>query len=68
MRPMLKDDFDWTDCLVPALLKYNVMPEPGIVGDPAGSSIFQYSGGVRDYACRIRAASRGWRWTSERMQ
>lgn len=57
MRPMLKDDFDWTDCLVPALLKYNVMPEPGIVGDPAGSSIFQYSGGVRDYACRIRAAS-----------
>lgn len=57
MRPMLIDDFDWTDCLVPALLRYNVMSEPGIVGDPEGTSIFLYSGGIRDYACRIRAAS-----------
>lgn len=57
MRPMLEDDFDWTDCLVPALLKYNVMREPGIMGDPEGRSIFRYSGGIRDYACRIRTAS-----------
>ena len=57
MRPMREDDFDWTECLVPALLRYNVMQEPGIAGDPKGRSIFKYSGGIRDYACRIRAAS-----------
>jgi hypothetical protein len=57
MRPMLEADFDWTDCLVPALLRYNVMQESGIIGDPEGKSIFKYSGGIRDYACRIRAAS-----------
>ncbi|HRE16193.1 MAG TPA: ATP-binding protein [Rhodocyclaceae bacterium] len=57
MKPMAESDFDWEACLRPALLRYNVMPQPGIADDEAGASLFTYSGGIRDYACRIRVES-----------
>lgn len=57
MRPLAADDFDWVHCLVPALWGYDVMPEPTEIKDPDGLVLFMYSGGIRDYACRIRVAS-----------
>lgn len=57
MRPMAESEFDWKECLRPALLRYNVMPVPGIADDEGGASLFTYSGGIRDYACRIRVES-----------
>ncbi|MDD4929791.1 MAG: ATP-binding protein [Gallionella sp.] len=57
MYPMAADDFDWQKCLAPALWRYNVMPEPSPIEDFDGSILFRYSGGIRDYACRIRVAS-----------
>lgn len=57
ISPMVVDDFDWANCLVPALWRYNVMPEPSPIDDHDGSILFYYSGGIRDYACRIRVAS-----------
>ena len=57
MKPMAESDFDWEACLRPALLRYNVMHQPGIADDEGGASLFTYSGGIRDYACRIRVES-----------
>lgn len=57
MTPMSETDFDWEHCLRPALLRYNVMPRPGIAKDKKGRSLFTYSGGIRDYACRMRVES-----------
>lgn len=57
MHPMEANDFDWQKCLVPALWRYNVMPEPSPIEDFDGSILFRFSGGIRDYACRIRVAS-----------
>lgn len=57
MKPMAESAFDWQECLLPALLRYNVMPKPGIADDEGGASLFTYSGGIRDYACRIRVES-----------
>jgi hypothetical protein len=57
MSPLAEDDFDWEHCLAPALWRFNVMPEPSEIDDPHGKILFQYSGGIRDYACRIRVAS-----------
>lgn len=57
MMPMSESDFDWERCLCPALLRYNVMSRPGIADDESGRSLFTYSGGIRDYACRMRVES-----------
>lgn len=57
LHPLNKDDFDWNECLAPALWRYDVMPEPSLVEDNGGLILFHYSGGFRDYACRIRVAS-----------
>ena len=57
MYPMAADDFDWKEFLAPALWRYNVMPEASLVNDTDGLMLFRYSGGIRDYACRIRVAS-----------
>jgi hypothetical protein len=57
MKPMAESDFDWEQCLRPALLRYNVMSRPGIADDEGSASLFTYSGGIRDYACRVRVES-----------
>ncbi|SIQ68044.1 AAA domain-containing protein [Aromatoleum tolulyticum] len=57
LHPLEADEFDWTDCLAKALWRYDVMPESTSIEDPNGTLLFRYSGGIRDYACRIRAAS-----------
>lgn len=56
MRPHDVNDFDWTHCLAPAVWRYDVMPEPTAIKDPDGAVLFKYSGGIRDYACRIRVS------------
>lgn len=56
MRPHAVTDFDWVECMVPGIWGYHVMPEPNAIQDPLGQILFQYSGGIRDYACRIRAS------------
>lgn len=57
MHPMAPDDFDWQQRLAPALWRYNVMPEPSPVKDDDGEILYKYSGGIREYACRIRVVS-----------
>lgn len=50
-------DFDWTDCIAPKIWAYYVLPEPMEFSDPDGKILFQYSGGIRDYAFRISNAA-----------
>lgn len=57
MHPMEVTDYDFTDCLAPALWRYNVMPEPSPISDPEGKILFKYCGGIRDYGARIRVCS-----------
>lgn len=51
MHALEKDDFDWNDCIVEPLLCQSVMPKAYQIRD-AKKLVFQYSGGVRDFACR----------------
>lgn len=53
MHPMEAEDFDFKDCLAPALWRYNVMPEQTPILDPEGKILFKYCGGIRDYGGRI---------------
>lgn len=53
VHPLQEEDFDWKDCLVPALWRQNLMPEPSPIDDSNGKLLFSYSGGIREYACRI---------------
>lgn len=55
--PMGADDPDWQYSFAPAILRYNVMDEPTPVQEINGSILHQYSGGLRDYACRNWSAS-----------
>ncbi|MBC3927331.1 ATP-binding protein [Undibacterium sp. CY21W] len=57
MHPLEETDYDFTDCIAPALWRYNVMPEPSPISDTNGSLLFKYCGGIRDYGARIRASS-----------
>lgn len=57
LHPLQEEDFDWKDCLAPALWGQNLMPDPSPIDDPDGKLLFMYSGGIRDYACRIVIAS-----------
>lgn len=52
-EPISLDDFDWHKCIAPGVWRYYVLPEPMTFSDPGGKILFQYSGGFRDYACRI---------------
>ncbi|WP_109042007.1 ATP-binding protein [Azospira sp. I13] len=52
-EPISLDDFDWHKCIAPGVWRYYVLPEPMTFSDPGGEILFQYSGGFRDYACRI---------------
>jgi len=57
MHPLEATDYDFTDCLAPALWRYNVMPDPSPISDPDGAILFKYCGGIRDYGARIRVSS-----------
>lgn len=50
-------DFDWTNCIAPKIWEFYVLPEPMAFSDPDGTVLFQYSGGIRDYAFRISNAA-----------
>jgi hypothetical protein len=52
MHPHGKNEFDWKDCLIPALIRQNLMPETPRVPD-LEKLLFEYSGGIRDFACRV---------------
>lgn len=56
MHPLTKDEFDWKNCLIPALSRQSLMPDLPQVSDMEGL-LFKYSGGIRDYACRILFAA-----------
>lgn len=56
LHPLQKEEFDWTNCLAPALWRQSVMSEPSSIKN-SGELLFRYSGGIRDYACRILIAA-----------
>ena len=56
MHPHQQDDFDWDKCLLPALLKQNLMSEQSPITLPK-ELIYKYSGGIREYGCRIVVAT-----------
>lgn len=57
LHPMELTGFDWEHCYAPAMWGFNVMPEASPIEDSEGRILFSYSGGIRDYACRIRTSS-----------
>lgn len=57
MHPFEKDDKNYRNILAPAFWGYNVMPEPPSVVDPDGSILFEYCGGIRDFAGRVIASA-----------
>lgn len=52
-EPIGLDEFDWHKCIAPGVWRYYVLSEPMTFGDEGGEVLFKYSGGFRDYACRI---------------
>lgn len=56
LHPLEKDDFDWKKCMAPAISSFNVMPEQYQI-DNLDDLLFQYSGGIRDFACRVHIAA-----------
>lgn len=52
-EPSSVHDFDWANCIAPGVWRYYVLPEPMMFGDTDGRILFSYSGGIRDYACRL---------------
>lgn len=50
-------DSDWTGCIAPSTWEYYVLPQPMTFADPDGVILFKYSGGIRDYACRVSSAA-----------
>jgi hypothetical protein len=59
MHPHEIDELDWTDCIVRAYWGINLLPDPYEVSDhdERVDLLYQYSGGIRAYACRIIVAS-----------
>ncbi|MTV37532.1 ATP-binding protein [Duganella radicis] len=57
MHPFEKDDKNYRNILAPAFWGYNIMPEPPGVADPDGSILFEYCGGIRDFAGRVIASA-----------
>lgn len=52
MHPHDKNEFDWNDCLLPALIRQNLLPEPPRIQN-LEDLLFEYSGGIRDFAYRV---------------
>lgn len=52
-EPYNVDDFDWVNCIAPSVWAYYVLQKPPEFTDKDGTLLFRYSGGIRDYACRI---------------
>lgn len=52
MDPHFADDYDFKDCLAPAIWKFCVMSKQVETGFMQPDILFKYSGGIRDYACR----------------
>lgn len=50
-------DFDWGNCIAPRVWAYYVLPKPAAFIDEDGALLFRYSGGFRDYACRVSSSA-----------
>ncbi|MES2932701.1 MAG: ATP-binding protein [Pseudomonadota bacterium] len=57
MHPMQVADDDFVKFFAPAIWRYNVMDEASPIQDADGTILYKYSGGIRDYACRIVTAA-----------
>jgi hypothetical protein len=56
LHPVEEDDFDWNTCLIPSLCRQNLMPDTSPVTN-YGELLYRFSGGIRDYACRIHVVA-----------
>lgn len=57
LHPFEVDDPNYIECLAPAFWNYNVLPERPDLGQQENQLLYKYSGGIRDYACRIIVAA-----------
>lgn len=57
MDPHEVGDSDWTECLCPAIWNFIVLPDQQDRSFMTPEVLFRYSGGIRDYACRIWTAT-----------
>ncbi|HJV86065.1 MAG TPA: ATP-binding protein [Noviherbaspirillum sp.] len=57
MDPHSVDDWDWEECLTPAIWKFCVMPNQEDRSFMRPDVLFKFSGGIRDYACRCWIAA-----------
>jgi hypothetical protein len=57
LHPFEADDTNYQDCLAPAFWNYNVLSQPPDLGGQNSQLLYQYSGGIRDFACRIIVAA-----------
>lgn len=57
MHPHEVSDWDWAECLSPAIWRFCVMPVQSDRSFMTPEILFRYSGGIRDYGCRIWAAT-----------
>jgi len=53
LHPFEEDDSDYVRYLAPAFWNYNVLPEPPDLKGQEVALMYKYSGGIRDFACRI---------------
>jgi hypothetical protein len=53
MQPFEVDDTNYVNYLAPAFWNYNVLPEPPELDGQELELMYKYSGGIRDFACRI---------------
>lgn len=56
-KPYDVSDYDWINCIAPRIWEFYVLPRPIEFSDPGGRILFKYSGGIRDYACRISCSA-----------
>jgi hypothetical protein len=56
MHPLDETEYDWCNCLAPAISRLNLLNEPHQVSNLA-KQLYYYSGGIRDYALRIMIAT-----------
>lgn len=56
-EPYGVEEFDWANCIAPRVWAYYVLPRPAAFADKDGTLLFQYSGGIRDYAFRVSIAA-----------
>jgi hypothetical protein len=57
MYPHDVTEWDWARCLSPAIWRFCVMPAQSDTSFMTPEILFHYSGGIRDYGCRIWAAT-----------